>query len=179
MAGKLKPLDVERKMNAGKFADGDGLYLIVTGPGAKNWSFRYWFGGKERWHGLGSFKDVSLKEARLARDAAPSPYPSTKRFGSIQLICMAVNHIHKPTVESYGGGYAISRSAIKSALRPHGALRSRRTPAFCRACFTRTATSFGSQAHHHAPERLRHFSRCARSARKFWKGTRYSITYSD
>jgi len=26
--------------------------------------------GKERWHGLGSFKDVSLKEARLARDAA-------------------------------------------------------------------------------------------------------------
>jgi hypothetical protein len=70
MAGKLKPLDVEREMNAGKFADGDGLYLIVTGPGAKNWSFRYWFGGKERWHGLGSFKDVSLKEARLARDAA-------------------------------------------------------------------------------------------------------------
>ena len=26
--------------------------------------------GKERWHGLGSFKDVWLKDARLARDAA-------------------------------------------------------------------------------------------------------------
>ena len=26
--------------------------------------------GKERWHGLGSFKDDSLKDARLARDAA-------------------------------------------------------------------------------------------------------------
>jgi hypothetical protein len=70
MAGKLKPLDVERETKPGKYADGDGLYLIVTGTDAKNWSFRYWFGGKERWHGLGSFKDVSLKEARLARDAA-------------------------------------------------------------------------------------------------------------
>jgi integrase len=70
MAGRLKPLDVERETKPGKYADGDGLYLIVTGADAKNWSFRYWFEGKERWHGLGSFKDVSLKEARLARDAA-------------------------------------------------------------------------------------------------------------
>jgi hypothetical protein len=41
MAGKLKPLDVERKTKLGKYADGDGLYLIVTGVEAKNWSFRY------------------------------------------------------------------------------------------------------------------------------------------
>ena len=70
MAGKLRPLDVERETKPGKYADGEGLYLIVTGADAKNWSFRYWFDGKERWHGLGSFKDVSLKDARLARDAA-------------------------------------------------------------------------------------------------------------
>jgi hypothetical protein len=70
MAGKLKPLDVQREGKPGKYADGDGLYLIVTGPTSKNWSYRYWFNGKERWHGLGSFKDVSLKEARLGRDAA-------------------------------------------------------------------------------------------------------------
>jgi integrase len=70
MAGKLKPLDIDREEKPGKYADGDGLYLIVTGPRSKNWSYRYWFKGKERWHGLGSFKDVSLKEARLARDAA-------------------------------------------------------------------------------------------------------------
>ena len=37
---------------------------------AKKWSYRYWKDGNERWHGLGSFKDVSLKDARLARDAA-------------------------------------------------------------------------------------------------------------
>ncbi|WP_024520114.1 Arm DNA-binding domain-containing protein [Bradyrhizobium sp. Tv2a-2] len=47
-----------------------GLYLIVASEKSKNWSYRYWFKGKERWHGLGSFKDVSLKQARLLRDAA-------------------------------------------------------------------------------------------------------------
>ena len=69
-AAKLKPLDIQREEKPGKYADGNGLYLIVTGPTSKNWSYRYWFKGKERWLGLGSFKDVSLKEARLARDAA-------------------------------------------------------------------------------------------------------------
>src|SRR5215471_20579948 len=70
MAGKLKPLDVERETRPGKYADGDGLYLIVKGATSKNWIYRYWKDGKERWLGLGSFKDVSLKDARLARDAA-------------------------------------------------------------------------------------------------------------
>jgi integrase len=70
MAGKLKALDVERETRPGKYADGDGLYLIVASATSKNWSYRYWKDGKERWHGLGSFKDVSLKDARLARDAA-------------------------------------------------------------------------------------------------------------
>src|SRR5258708_9591932 len=70
MAGRLKPLNVEREEEPGKYADGDGLYLIVASATSKNWSYRYWFKGKERWHGLGSFKDVSLKEARLGRDAA-------------------------------------------------------------------------------------------------------------
>lgn len=70
MSGKLKALEVERETKSGKYADGGGLYLIVAGPTSKNWAFRYWKDGKERWHGLGSFKSVSLKEARLARDAA-------------------------------------------------------------------------------------------------------------
>ncbi|MBJ7405931.1 MAG: tyrosine-type recombinase/integrase [Bradyrhizobium sp.] len=70
MAGKLKPLNVERESRPGKYPDGDGLYLIVASASSKNWSYRYWKDGKQRWLGLGSFKDVSLKEARLARDAA-------------------------------------------------------------------------------------------------------------
>lgn len=70
MAGKLKPLDVERETRPGKYPDGDGLYLVVAGATSKNWSYRYWKEGKQRWLGLGSVKDVSLKDARLARDAA-------------------------------------------------------------------------------------------------------------
>jgi integrase len=70
MAGKLKPLQVERQVTPGKYPDGDGLYLVVAGPTSRNWSYRYWIGGKERWHGLGSLQDVSLKEARIKRDTA-------------------------------------------------------------------------------------------------------------
>ena len=70
MAGKLKPLDVERETRPGKYADGDGLYLVVKGATSKNWIYRYTKDGRERWLGLGSLKDVSLKAARMARDAA-------------------------------------------------------------------------------------------------------------
>ena len=70
MAGKLKSLEVERQNTPGKHPDGDGLYLVVAGPTSRNWSYRYWKAGKERWHGLGSLQDVSLKEARIERDAA-------------------------------------------------------------------------------------------------------------
>jgi hypothetical protein len=70
LVGKLKPLDVARLVAPGKYPDGDGLYLIIAGPKSKNWSYRYWISGKERWHGLGSFSDVSLREARAKRDAA-------------------------------------------------------------------------------------------------------------
>jgi hypothetical protein len=70
MAGRLKPLDVARLVEPGKYLDGDGLYLVVAGPTSRNWSYRHWINGKERWHGLGSFNDVSLREARIKRDAA-------------------------------------------------------------------------------------------------------------
>ncbi|MFT4116714.1 tyrosine-type recombinase/integrase [Bradyrhizobium sp.] len=70
MPGKLKPLDVERETRPGKYPDGDGLYLVIASASSKNWSYRYWKDGKQRWLGLGSVKDVSLKDARLARDAA-------------------------------------------------------------------------------------------------------------
>jgi len=70
MAGKLHPLEVARQTTPGKYPDGDGLYLVVASATSRNWSYRYWISGKERWHGLGSLQDVSLKEARIKRDAA-------------------------------------------------------------------------------------------------------------
>ena len=41
-----------------------GSYLQVTETGAKSWLLRYEHNGRERWMGLGSVKDFSLREAR-------------------------------------------------------------------------------------------------------------------
>jgi hypothetical protein len=62
MAGKLKPLDVERETRPGKYSDGDGLYLVVASATSKNWNYRYWKDGKQRWLGLTASRE-SLVEA--------------------------------------------------------------------------------------------------------------------
>jgi integrase len=87
--GKLKALNVTRAKEPGMYGDGGGLYLQVTGAGAKSWVFRYWVSerdpttgehvkdpgtnktrGTSREMGLGSFAVISLEEAReLAADA--------------------------------------------------------------------------------------------------------------
>jgi integrase len=53
----------------GRHADGGGLYL-QAGENSASWLLRWERDGHERWHGLGSLRDVSLDEARdLARAA--------------------------------------------------------------------------------------------------------------
>ena len=48
----------------GKHHDGGGLYLQVVKSGARTWLFRYMLNGKQRWIGVGSARNVPLKEAR-------------------------------------------------------------------------------------------------------------------
>ncbi|MCP5279915.1 MAG: tyrosine-type recombinase/integrase [Thiobacillus sp.] len=52
-----------------KLHDGDGLYLWVYDDGRKYWRLRYWLGGKEKSLSLGVYPDISLKEARIRRNA--------------------------------------------------------------------------------------------------------------
>jgi integrase len=47
-----------------------GLYLEVSPAGGKWWRWKYRFGGKEKRLSLGTYPDVSLKEARDRRDVA-------------------------------------------------------------------------------------------------------------
>src|SRR5687768_2210283 len=47
-----------------------GLYLQVGRTGTKSWLLRYELNGRERFHGLGSLDDFSLKEARERARAA-------------------------------------------------------------------------------------------------------------
>lgn len=53
-----------------KAADGSGLHLLVNPSGSKLWRFRYEVGGKEKLLALGAYPEVSLAEARAARDTA-------------------------------------------------------------------------------------------------------------
>lgn len=53
-----------------KLFDAAGLFLLVTPAGGKWWRFKYRFGGKEKLLSMGTYPQVSLKEAREKRDDA-------------------------------------------------------------------------------------------------------------
>ena len=65
---RLQPLQVKKLTKPGWYPDGRGLYLQVSTSGSKSWVYRYETGGKERRHGLGSFHDISLVDARKAAE---------------------------------------------------------------------------------------------------------------
>jgi len=63
----LKPAD-----KAFKLYDTGGLFLLVNPAGGRWWRFKYHFAGKERGLSLGTYPDISLKDARGRRDEARS-----------------------------------------------------------------------------------------------------------
>ena len=64
-ARNSKPADKQQKLY-----DAGGLFLLVTPEGGKYWRLKYRFGGKEKALALGVFDQVSLAEAREARNNA-------------------------------------------------------------------------------------------------------------
>ncbi|MDA8159124.1 MAG: integrase arm-type DNA-binding domain-containing protein [Desulfobacteraceae bacterium] len=58
-----KPKDKPYKLFAG-----EGLFLLVTPNGGKWWRFKYRFGGKEKLLSVGTYPQLSLKEAGVKRD---------------------------------------------------------------------------------------------------------------
>jgi integrase len=62
--GKLTVLSVSRAKTRGYLADGGGLYLQVSGSGAKSWVFRYRKEGRLREMGLGGVQTLGLADAR-------------------------------------------------------------------------------------------------------------------
>ena len=53
-----------------RLADGGGLGLEVKTTGSRLWRYRYRLAGKENVFAIGAYPEVSLKEARIARDDA-------------------------------------------------------------------------------------------------------------
>ncbi|MHB2167459.1 tyrosine-type recombinase/integrase [Alsobacter sp. R-9] len=67
---RLSARFVQSVTEAGRHADGDGLYLNVTDSGAKSWVFMWKVGGRRREMGLGPVRDVPLSDARSAAETA-------------------------------------------------------------------------------------------------------------
>ena len=53
-----------------RFHDAQGLYLEVAKTGSKRWFYKFVMNGKEGRLALGSYPEVSLSQARIARDEA-------------------------------------------------------------------------------------------------------------
>ena len=60
----LSAVKIRNIAKPGRYADGNGLYLIVEPSGAKRWMMRTVVHGRRRDMGLGGFSMVSLAEAR-------------------------------------------------------------------------------------------------------------------
>jgi integrase len=77
--------------------DLDGLSLAVSPQGGKSWHFRYYWMGRQKRMSLGTYPEVSLREARQARDEARALLakginPHTHRKQKRQAVLLAGEH---------------------------------------------------------------------------------------
>jgi integrase len=63
--GKLTATAVKALRDAGRYGDGDGLFLLVGKSGSRSWMVRAQKNGRRRDIGLGSAAKVSLADARI------------------------------------------------------------------------------------------------------------------
>jgi integrase len=61
---RLSARQVNALTEPGRYADGGGLYLVVTKTGTKNWVFKFELEGRAREMGMGSASAISLAQAR-------------------------------------------------------------------------------------------------------------------
>jgi integrase len=114
--GNLTALAVKNAKLGDKLGDGDGLRLDVDKHGNRSWVFRYTSPktGKERYAGFGSANEVTLAEARDARDEArklirggqdPIEHRNTKRIEAKAEASRSV------TFKVYAEGFITGREA--------------------------------------------------------------------
>jgi integrase len=90
--------------------DTDGLSLNVALNGGKSWHFRYCWLGKQKRISLGTYPEVSLRQARLARDEArsllskgvnPRVHRRAQRFAACQADEYTFNVVFMNWMERY------------------------------------------------------------------------------
>jgi len=70
--GKLTDTALRGTLAPGRYADGDGLYLLVGPTGAKSFVYRFKLGGKERNMGLGAYPALTLAPGRVGQSSGVS-----------------------------------------------------------------------------------------------------------
>src|SRR5215210_8788232 len=98
----LTAVQVRSRLEPGRYADGNGLYLVVEPTGAKRWVLRTIVRGKRRDMGLGGLSLVSLAEARekalacrkLAREGGDPLAERRKARAVIPTFIEAAERVH-------------------------------------------------------------------------------------
>lgn len=99
---KLSAAFVRSARDKGRYADGNGLYLVVDASGAKRWMLRTVVRGKRTDLGLGSVRLVSLAEARetaaelrkIARSGGDPLAEKRRRNATIPTFKEAAEQVH-------------------------------------------------------------------------------------
>jgi integrase len=99
----LTDLSVRRARCTGKhytLPDFDGLSLAVSAKGGKCWHFRYYWAAQQKRMSLGTYPEVSLREARALRDEARALLakginPKVDRKQKFRAACLAAEHSFK------------------------------------------------------------------------------------
>lgn len=86
---KLTDAKLRTLNQAGKHADGGGLFLNITAAGGRYWRMKYRFAGKEKLLAFGVYPEVSLKEARERRDAARRRIDQDEDPGALRKVAKA------------------------------------------------------------------------------------------
>ena len=101
----LTALAVRNLAQPGRYADGNGLYLMIDTSGARRWLLRLMVQGRRRDIGLGSAKLVSLAEARekalhfrkIARDGG-DPLAERDNLRAVPTFAEAAERVHDEQV---------------------------------------------------------------------------------
>ena len=102
-----------------KMADEKGMFLYVTPTGGKLWRLKYRFDGKEKLFSLGTYPDISLKEARTGRDEArklhagkidPSENRKVQKRARVAQTANSFEVIAREWFSKYRAGWSVSHS---------------------------------------------------------------------
>ncbi|MDB5540552.1 MAG: xerC [Devosia sp.] len=106
----LSAMRVQQLKTAGRYTDGNGLYLVVDPSGAKRWLLRTVVMGRRRDIGLGGLSLVSLAEAR----ALATEYRKIAREGGDPL---SVRRSQRVVVPTFSEAAEAAHGALKEGFR--------------------------------------------------------------